>query len=180
MFVRSLATLGKAADEELRRRVSEFGFHGVLVNGFQVKEDDNKIIYLDDPGLAPLWEAMLELDVPLYLHPRVSDNRLMHEAEPRHPYLGVFDKYPTAQVAIGQLGECVPYMTWRVQHYFEMHPFDCTPKLTLQQCLGRNIWITTSGNYDTQALTLAIAVMGADRILWSIDYSFENASRRLD
>ena len=189
---------GKAAAEELMRCVTELGFHGVLVNGFQVTEDDNKIIYLDDPSLAPLWEAMVELDVPMYLHPRVSHNRLMYQG---HPYLesamwgfaletgthalrlvygGIFDKYPTAQVVIGHMGENIPYMAWRIQHYFEMNPFDCTPQLTLQQYLARNLWITTSGNYDTQALQLAINVMGADRILWSIDYPFENASWAAD
>ena len=78
------------------------------------------------------------------------------------------------------MGECLPYMAWRIQHYFEMNPFDCAPKMTLQQYLGRNIWITTSGNYDTQALQLAIDVIGADRISWSIDYPFENASWAAD
>ena len=75
---------GEKAAQELKRCVTELGFFGVLVNGFQETEDDNKIIYLDDPSLAPFWEMIVELDVPLYLHPRVSHNRLMYQD---HPYL---------------------------------------------------------------------------------------------
>jgi len=37
-----------------------------------------------------------------------------------------------------------------------------------------NFYITTSGNFRTQALINAILEMGADRILFSTDWPFEN------
>ena len=189
---------GAAAAAELKRAVAELGFHGVMVNGFQQTQDPNKLIYLDDPSLTPFWEALTQLDIPLYIHPRCSHNRLMYEGHPelesamwgfasetgthmlRIVYAGVFDRFPAAQVIIGHMGENLPYMSWRIEHFFQMNNFDKNPKLRLKDYLARNIWITTSGNYDTNALHCAISVMGADRILFSVDYPFENMSWAAD
>ena len=189
---------GAIAAEELRRCIKKLGMKGCMVNGFQQTQDDNKIIYLDDPSLTPFWEALVELDVPLYIHPRVSHQRLMYENHPemqsamwgfasetgthmvRIIYAGIFDRFPTAQVVIGHMGENVPYMAWRIQHFFQMNPYDKAPKMRIHDYLARNIWITTSGNYDTAALLCAINVCGSDRILFSVDYPFENCSWAAD
>ena len=41
--------------------------------------------------------------------------------------------------------------------------------------LGReNFYITTSGNFRTQALTNVILEVGADRVLYSVDYPYED------
>jgi len=40
--------------------------------------------------------------------------------------------------------------------------------------LAENIWVTTSGNFNTQALHCTILTMGADRILFSNDYPYED------
>jgi len=53
----------KAATVELQRCVRELGFKGAMIN-YQTNG-----IYLDDPRYEPIWEAMQEFDVPLYLHP---------------------------------------------------------------------------------------------------------------
>ncbi len=37
----------------------------------------------------------------------------------------------------------------------------------------RNFWITTSGVEHTPALKYCIEVLGADRILWAIDYPYQ-------
>jgi gamma-resorcylate decarboxylase len=41
--------------------------------------------------------------------------------------------------------------------------------------LRENFYITTSGNFHTQALTNVILEVGADRILYSVDYPYEDA-----
>jgi len=40
--------------------------------------------------------------------------------------------------------------------------------------LRENFYITTSGNFRTQALTNVILEVGADRVLYSVDYPFED------
>src|SRR5579862_380917 len=52
------------AVREFERCVTKLGFKGVMVNGYtQIGNPDN-VIYLDDPRLTPLWEALTALDVP--------------------------------------------------------------------------------------------------------------------
>jgi 2,3-dihydroxybenzoate decarboxylase len=58
------------AAKELERCIKTLGFKGVMWNGYcQVDRDDN-LVYLDEHRCSPLWAAMQDLDVPLYLHPR--------------------------------------------------------------------------------------------------------------
>ncbi len=40
--------------------------------------------------------------------------------------------------------------------------------------LRENFFMTTSGNFRTQALTNVILEVGADRVLYSVDYPFED------
>jgi Amidohydrolase len=89
-------------------------------------------------------------------------------------YSGVFDTFPAAKVVIGHLGEMIPYHAWRIQHCFEPSPRNDKVKLRLQDYLDQNMWITTSGNYSTVALQCAIETTGTDRIMFSVDYPYEN------
>jgi 2,3-dihydroxybenzoate decarboxylase len=43
-----------------------------------------------------------------------------------------------------------------------------------------NFHITTSGHYSTPALAAALAEMGAERVMFSVDYPFENISDAVD
>jgi predicted TIM-barrel fold metal-dependent hydrolase len=40
--------------------------------------------------------------------------------------------------------------------------------------LRENFYITTSGNFRTQALTDVLLEVGADRVLYSVDYPFDD------
>jgi predicted TIM-barrel fold metal-dependent hydrolase len=60
------------AAKELRRAVKELGLVGAIVNDWQASGDDgNGIILYDTPDFDPFWEAVQELDVPVYFHPKV-------------------------------------------------------------------------------------------------------------
>jgi 2,3-dihydroxybenzoate decarboxylase len=180
------------AAAELERCINRLGFKGVLLNGFAQQTTEDNIVYLDDERYTPFWETLTALDVPVYIHPRVSYERRMYEGRNelqgmvfgyapetathllRIVYSGVFDRFPTATVVIGHLGETLPYQAWRIQHCFEHSPRSDKVELRLQDYLARNIMITTSGNYSTVALRCAMEAMGADRIMFSVDYPFEN------
>ena len=51
------------AVRELSRCVHEHGFKGAMVNGHTLGQ------YYDDPAYDPVWKALQDLDVPMYLHP---------------------------------------------------------------------------------------------------------------
>lgn len=58
---------------ELKRAVKELGMCGVLLNDWQSTLDehgDERRLYYDSRNYDPFWEAVQELDVPVYLHPR--------------------------------------------------------------------------------------------------------------
>lgn len=185
-----------AASEELTRCVKDYGFVGGLVNGFSQIEDPNSAVYYDLPEYKPFWATVADLDVPFYLHPR---NPLPHMAQiyDGHPWLmgpvwafgqetavhslrlmasGIFDDHSNLTVIIGHMGEGLPYSIWRVDNcnawIEQKRPYPA------QKALGdyfrNNFYVTTSGNFHTPTLHNAMAELGADRVLFSADWPFEN------
>jgi gamma-resorcylate decarboxylase len=61
----------RQAAAELERAVKELGSLGALINGFSNIGDENTSQYLDEPQVDVFWEKVEELDVPVYLHPRI-------------------------------------------------------------------------------------------------------------
>lgn len=103
---------------------------------------------------------------------------------------GVFDRFPKLKLIIGHMGEVLPWWAERFDHRlcvykqelkqisksnFKKHklPLFSIPKLTLNEYLRRNIYITTSGWFSDDALKYIINKVGIDRIMFSIDYPYE-------
>jgi 2,3-dihydroxybenzoate decarboxylase len=182
-----------AASAELARAVNDLGFKGAMVNGFSQVGDSDTIIYYDDPIYRPFWATVAQLAVPFYLHPRDPlPNRMpIYDG---HPWLrgaswafgvetathalrlmasGIFDAHPKLTVILGHLGEMLPYNIWRFDHRVTKRPREIPAKRRFGEYLRSNFYVTTSGNFHTPTLTCAIAEMGADRVLFSVDYPFE-------
>jgi len=184
----------EAAARELTRCVRTLGFCGALVNGFsQIGEADSAVFY-DLPQYRPFWATVQELDVPFYLHPRnpLASRQQSYEGYPwlagspwgfavetsihalRLMASGLFDEYPKLKVILGHLGEGLPFGIWRVDHRISRGSGTPRAKLPMSHYLHENFYITTSGNFHTQALTNVILEVGADRILYSVDYPYED------
>ena len=184
------------AARELERCVQQLGFKGVLVNGFSEISGTNGAVYYDLPQYWPFWGVVESLDVPFYLHPR---NPLPSDAKiyEGHPWLmgptwafgqetavhalrlmcsGLFDKYPRLAIILGHMGEGLPYSMWRVDHRnaWIKSPPAYPAKRPIADYFRENFYLTTSGNFRTQTLIDAILEVGADRILFSTDWPFEN------
>lgn len=188
-----------AAAQELQRCVTDLGFVGALVNGFS--QDDQhgngqEPLYYDLPWYRPFWAEVARLDVPFYLHPR---NPLAQDARiyDNHPWLlgptwafaqetavhalrlmasGLFDDHPSLQIVIGHMGEGIPAMLWRMDNrnaWVDLPP-TYPAKRRFVDYFTENFHITTSGNFRTQSLIDAILELGADRIMFSTDWPFEN------
>jgi 2,3-dihydroxybenzoate decarboxylase len=184
------------ATRELERCVKELGFRGALVNGFSQVGDAQTVVYYDLPQYRPFWAMAERLDVPFYLHPR---NPLPRDARiyDGHPWLlgpiwafgqetavhalrlmasGLFDAHPRLQIILGHMGENLPYAMWRVDNANAWIPNrnSWPAQKRLSEYFCRNFYLTTSGNFRTQALINAMLEIGADRIMFSTDWPFEN------
>jgi len=183
-----------AAADELERAVRTLGFKGALVNGYTNIGDAEHGEYLDLPKFAPFWEQAEALDVPVYLHPRtpLPSQRLIYEghnellgpmwafgAETAAHALrlitsGLFDRYPKLQMILGHMGEGLVAMMARAQRRFEYASCGKHLDKPLGQYLRDHFYITTSGNFHTPTLDNVITEVGIDRVMFSVDYPYEN------
>ncbi|KAK4046309.1 hypothetical protein OIV83_006183 [Microbotryomycetes sp. JL201] len=89
---------------------------------------------------------------------------------------GVFDRFPKLKIIIGHMGEKIPIDLWRINHWLEdVHRPRGTnkAKLGIRDYFARNIWVTTSGDFDNNVMKYVISEIGADRMMFSIDYPYE-------
>lgn len=186
------------AARELTRCVKELGFVGALVNGFSQAGDANTALYYDLPQYRPFWRVVADLGVPFYLHPRnplpgsipnydghnwlLGPNWAFHAETAVHALRligsGLFDEHPNLQIVLGHLGEGLPAYLWRIDHRNDWmkarHKY--AAKKWVRDYFRSNFVLTTSGNFSTSAMVQAIAEIGIERVLWSIDYPFEDVS----
>ncbi len=183
-----------AAADELRRAVTELGLLGAMVFGRTGQRN------LDHPGNAPVHEAASALGVPLYIHAQIPP-RTVREAyysglpgnfdivlatvgvgwhyEAGLQFLrlisaGVFDRHPDLQVILGHWGDLL---------LFYLDELDKIPRLAradmrdVSAYFREHAYITPSGVLSERYLAWAIEVMGAERVMFSLDYPFGRRSR---
>jgi len=178
---------------EVRHAVRDLGMVGVLVNGYsQINTYENNV-YLDDPMYDVFWDELEKLDVPFYIHPReplmynkmfLSDHQWLHGGAwsfgvetamhiLRLMTTGLFDRYPRLKLLVGHMGEGLPFLIWRCDNTINKRKRGMPAKRMMSEYMNENVWVTTSGQFNTPALMCTILQMSADRILFSTDYPFE-------
>ncbi|MGW9102706.1 amidohydrolase family protein [Priestia megaterium] len=184
------------AAKELERVVKELGFVGALVNGYSNIGDENTAQYLDEPQVWPFWEKVENLQVPVYLHPRIplpNQQRIYEGYEGllgsawgfgvetathslRLILSGLFDRYPNLTIILGHLGEGLPFTLPRVEHRLRHQRLEThgKHKKAPTEYLRENFYLTTSGVFRTQALIDTLLEVGSDRVLFSVDYPYES------
>ncbi|MEZ0053801.1 putative TIM-barrel fold metal-dependent hydrolase [Mycobacterium sp. MAA66] len=186
----------QAAATELERAVKDLGAVGALINGYTNIGDENTAQYLDEPQVDPFWNKVSELNVPVYLHPRIplpNQQRIYQGYEGllgsawgfgvetsthalRMILSGLFDRYPNINVILGHCGEALPFTLPRVEHRLrhqrrETHGPHLKPPTAY---LRENFYLTTSGVFRTSTLLDTMLEVGADRVLFSVDYPYES------
>jgi 2,3-dihydroxybenzoate decarboxylase len=177
---------------ELEHCCREHHFVGALVNGYTQVGSAENAIYYDIPAYREFWKTAERLGTPLYLHPREPSQRTAYEG---HPWLsgpaygfaaetglhalrlmgsGLFDECPQLTVILGHMGEGLPFNLYRIDERIAWSPMGYPAKRKISEYFSDNFYITTAGNFRTQALINAILEIGADRILFSTDYPFED------
>jgi len=179
-----------AAAAELERTVTDLGFKGALVNGH------TRGRFLDDPAYWPILERAESLDVPIYLHPTYPTAQVMdayygglpapvgevlataawgwHAETGLHALRmvagGVFDRFPLLRVIIGHMGEHIPFSLARADE--RLTPVATHLKRRVAAYFHTNFYVTTSGYFTDPPLLCALMVLGADRIIFSVDYPY--------
>jgi predicted TIM-barrel fold metal-dependent hydrolase len=186
------------AARELQRCVRDLGMCGALVNGYSQVEGSNVPIHYDVTQYRSFWRTVCDLDVPFYLHPRppVPGTLPLYEG---HSWLlgptwsfagdtslhalrligsGLFDEYPRLQIILGHLGEGLPFFIWRIDNRNNWmkaaHKYAARKRVV--DYFRSNFHLTTSGHFSTPALVNAITEIGPERVMFSVDYPFEDFS----
>jgi 2,3-dihydroxybenzoate decarboxylase len=176
-----------AAAEELERCMRELKFCGAMINGH------TNGTYLDDRSLDPFWERAQALDALIYLHPAdpltpapvLNGHNGLRRATwewtfetgshaLRIVFGGVFDRFPRARLALGHLGETLPFLLWRFDS--RAGPDFYAVKLAKRpsQYVKENIVVATSGMCAAEPLNCTIDALGHDRVIFAADYPFES------
>ncbi|MCY4551023.1 MAG: amidohydrolase family protein [Defluviicoccus sp.] len=201
---RAFATLPlsqpEAAADELERSVREHGLVGCMSYGAIGGR------FLDHADFAPLLVRAEALGVPIYIHPNWPSPAAMevyydglgdalvgrilggpgygwHQEVAlqclRLIVAGIFDRFPKLQIVVGHMGEGLPFWYWRVGEDLDRIARKRLQK-PVQQYFHDNLWITTSAFFSDELLALALATMGEDRIMFSVDYPMASAKAGAD
>jgi uncharacterized protein len=179
-----------AAAAELDRAVSGLGLKGALIVG---RPGDT---FLDDPRYAPVLSKLSDLRVPLYVHPYHPLPQVQapyyggfapevtawlsigawgwHNEAGIHILRlilsGTFAKFPGLQVISGHWGEMIPFYLQRLDD--TLPPKTTGLPATITEIYRQHVWVTPSSVGGLPHFAFIHKVIGADRIIWSVDYPY--------
>ena len=179
----------EAAADELERCVKDLKFVGAMIHGHTMGR------FLDDKQFWPIFARAEALGVPIYLHPALPHAGALKAyfegfedilARPgwgfaidtsihflRILFAGVFDAFPKLQFIMGHLGEGLPF----AMHRLNDHTFQAAKRRGLSKTpldyIRDHLYVATSGNWYEPAFLCTLLAMGADRILWAVDWPYE-------
>lgn len=179
----------KRAAKEMERAISSLKLNGFVINSHTNNE------YLDDPKYWPILEAAEALDACIYIHPRAPSEAM---ANPFRQYgldsaiwgygvetathavrlmiSGIFDRFPKLKICLGHMGEGIHIWSWRLDYmgrWTQAQGKAPKSQLKMSEYFKRNFVITTSGQESDDALEFSIKVLGAENVLWAIDYPYQ-------
>lgn len=199
-FIAGVATLPQtgidAMLEETERAIQVLGFKGVqLTTNIHGKA-------LDLPEFMPLYEKMVEYDLPIWIHPH-RDRTMPDYASEDHskygihglfgwPYetaaamtrlifSGIFDKYPGLKLITHHSGGMVPFFEQRIRSWYDLAEQDGLKgeKECIQQLIKRPVeyfkmfYNDTALYGSTPALMCGFAFFGAEHIIFGTDMPFD-------
>jgi aminocarboxymuconate-semialdehyde decarboxylase len=137
---------------------------------------------LDDPALAPFWEAADAANAVVYVHPgnagspRYSDFGLVNGLArvedgtvtlARLLYAGIPARYPRARIVAAHGGGALPYVLGRLARNHAINPGSTADPL---ESFARLYF--DSVVFDPAVLAFLVAKAGGDRVLLGSDYPF--------
>ena len=184
----------REAAKEIERGIG-LGLTGVIINSHTHGE------YLSDPKFWEIFEAAEASDTPIYLHPNTPPRNMiqpflecgldgaiygfgvetgLHAL--RIITAGVFDRFPKLQMIIGHMGEALPFWSYRLDYMHqatvksERYETVRALKKKPSDYLRENFYITNSGMAWEPAIRFTQETLGADRVLYAMDYPYQYAA----
>jgi predicted TIM-barrel fold metal-dependent hydrolase len=180
----------QAAAKELERAIKELGLVGTLLSGRPGQS------FLDDDRYEPILAKLNELQVPVYVHPGFP---LPQVREPYYGGLdkevsarlslfgwgwhneagiqvirmilsGKFEKFPNLQVISGHWGEMVPFYLQRMDDTIPQEATQLSRSIT--DTYKAHVSVTPSGMLNLPHFEFIHKVLGADRIIYAVDYPY--------
>jgi aminocarboxymuconate-semialdehyde decarboxylase len=174
-----------ASARELERAVKTLGLPGAMVfsnvNG----------VALADERFWPVYETADALGAVLYIHPNhpvsveamtefwlmplvgfLMDTTL---AAAHLVFAGVTERFPRIRWVLGHLGGAIPYLAERLDRGFYAFK-ECRQHISRPPSEHLKGFYLDTVNFDPNALKLAIAFAGADRVLAGSDYPHQIGS----
>ena len=180
------------AAKEIERGVRRLGLRGVILNSHTHSE------YLDDQKFWPIFEACEALGVPVYLHPNTPSKAMIAPfveagldgaiygfgVETGLHLLriivgGVFDRFPGLRIIVGHCGEALPFWLFRLDYMHRAtiasgrYPFMKPLQRRPSDYLRENVYVTNSGVAWEPAIMFCRSVLGADRVMYAMDYPYQ-------
>ena len=170
------------AVKELERAVKTLDLRGVEIGSHVAKRE------LGDEALWPVYKALEDLDVPIFIHPhhvagldRLLDFYLSNLignpldttiATAQLIFSGVLKRYPGLKFILAHGGGQFPFIIGRIEHGYKVRP---EPKAKVHRgprAFLKNFYFDTI-THNPDALRYLIAFAGSDHVLLGSDYPYD-------
>ena len=182
----------QAAAKEIERGATHLGLKGVIINSHTLGE------YLDDEKYWDIFAAAEAFNAPIYIHPNTPSRGLIGPMLERglesaiygfavetgmHLLAiitsGAFDRFPQLQIIVGHAGEALPYWMYRIDYMHRAsvaagrYPRMKALRRQPSDYLRENVYVTNSGVAWEPAIMFCHSVLGADRVMYAMDYPYQ-------
>jgi len=158
---------------ELERTVKDMGFVGVNVNPDVAGGGQPFTPAISDEWWYPLWEAVVELDVPVLLHATSTVNPALHLNGSHYTnsdsavvfdlaWSNLYERFPTLKIIVPHGGGSAPFQFNRHRSLHEL-----AGKQPFEQAV-KNIYFD-SAIYDRDSMEMLIRKMGVDNVLFAAE-----------
>ena len=153
--------------------------------------------YLDDPRYWPILKRCEELGMPIYIRPAVTPAKELRAfgiclaassfgfgVDAQFCFLrlihrGVFDEFRRLKIMLGHFGECLPFTLDRINVAYRRGYGMPAPEIGTTYShepsfyVKQNLWTTSCGNYQPEAMFCTRDAMGLDRVMLASDYPYD-------
>ena len=173
------------------RRIKEAGFVGVMMPGTPIKED------YDQPYYDPLWEAAVDMDLPICFHILTSKEsaaainqfrghrlngfmkliRAIQDLIGLFTLGGVFERHPKLKF-VGAEGDAgwLPHYMARMDHAVTRHGYGKHGRLLPRdpsEYIRENVWLTFQDDWEAFGCAHR---MNENRLLWANDFPHSDST----